>query len=446
MTNVALVVLDTLRKDAFDEHFEWLPGVRYENAWSVGGWTVPVHATLFGGRYPSELGVYAKTTALDCDRAVLAERLSAAGYTTRGFSANANLVDAFEFTRGFDEFRHSWRGHRRDPDVVDWAEFVSETRGEGPTRFLRALGRCFSGEVNTTKSLTLGAKMKARDLGITSVAGEDDGARQALEMVSDTDFGDREFLFCNLMEAHGPYNAPSDYRTVDVDANPSFEETVGDGPDADPEDVRQAYDDCVRYLSDVYREIFGELAREFDVVVTLSDHGELFGEDGVWGHAHGLYPGLTHVPLSVYAGEDDIEVREETVGLLDVYRTVLSAAGLADDGARGRDLRSSRESRDYLAERHGLRAERLSHLENREFGDDVVREYDRELYGAAPADGGYGCETLDGFRTWDGADEATVRNTIERIRETLDVADVDLGEQENVPDDVQERLADLGYV
>lgn len=446
MTNVALVVLDTLRKDSFDEEFDWLPGVRYENAWSPSGWTVPVHGTLFAGLYPSEVGVYAKTTTLDCERAVLAERFDEAGYTTRGFSANANIADAFEFTRGFDEFRHSWRGRRRDPDVVDWAEFISETRGEGPTRFLRALRRCFASDVNTVESLSLGVKMKARDMGITSIAGEDDGAKEVLSMVREAEFGDREFFFCNLMEAHGPYNAPSDYRTVNVDANPSFEEFVGDGPDADPADVRQAYDDCVRYLSDVYRDIFAELAEDFDVVVTLSDHGEMFGEtDGVWGHCHGLYPELTHVPLSIYTGEDEVTVRDETVGLLDVYRTVLAAAGLDDDGARGRDLLASRESRAYLAERRGLRAERLSHLENQGYDADLVARYDEELFGATLESGDFGCETLDGFQTWGDAEASTVQAKIEELRDDLDVADVDLGEQD-VPDDVQDRLVELGYV
>jgi len=445
MTSVALVVLDTLRKDSFDDQFDWLPGVRFENAWSPAGWTVPVHATLFGGLYPSELGVYAKTTTLDCERAVLAERLSAAGYTTRGFSANANLVDAFQFTRGFDEFRHSWRGRRRDPDVVDWAEFVSETRGQGPTRFLRALGRCFSSDVDTIESLKLGVRMKARDMDIASIAGDDDGATEALEMVRETDFGDEEFFFANLMEAHGPYSAPEEYRTVDVEANPSFHETTGDGPD-DPEAVRQAYEDCVRYLSDTYREIFAELAADFDVVVTLSDHGELFGEDGLWGHAHGLYPALTHVPLSVYTGEEAVTVREETVGLLDVYRTILSAAGLEDDGARGRDLLAGRESRSYLTERHGLRAERLSHLQNQGHDDATIERWDEQLFGAVLADGDYGCETLDGFRVWGETDLGMIQAKIAELREDLDVADVDVLGQDEVPEDVQERLSELGYV
>lgn len=138
MSSVALVVLDTLRKDAFDEYFGWLPGTRFENAYSTSGWTVPAHGSLFTGRYPSESGVYAKFETLSPSDPVLAESLSRAGYTTRGFSANANISDAFNFTRGFDEFHHSWRGERRHEGVVDWGEFVSRTADMGPEKYVGA--------------------------------------------------------------------------------------------------------------------------------------------------------------------------------------------------------------------------------------------------------------------------------------------------------------------
>lgn len=71
--NVAVVVLDTLRKDAFDRHFEWLPGLQFDNAWSSSHWTVPAHGSMFTGKYPSETGVHAKNVLLDCEQPVLAE-------------------------------------------------------------------------------------------------------------------------------------------------------------------------------------------------------------------------------------------------------------------------------------------------------------------------------------------------------------------------------------
>jgi arylsulfatase A-like enzyme len=74
--NVAFILLDTLRKDAFERQFDWLPGRRFDNAWSPSHWTVPVHGSMFTGLYPSETGVHARSVTLDCDRQVLAEQLS----------------------------------------------------------------------------------------------------------------------------------------------------------------------------------------------------------------------------------------------------------------------------------------------------------------------------------------------------------------------------------
>lgn len=54
--SVALVVLDTLRKDTFDRHFKWLPGVNFEDAYAPADFTTPVDGSMFTGLYPSEHG------------------------------------------------------------------------------------------------------------------------------------------------------------------------------------------------------------------------------------------------------------------------------------------------------------------------------------------------------------------------------------------------------
>jgi hypothetical protein len=73
MNSIAPVLFDSLRKDAFDGHFDWLPGTVFENAWSTSGWTVPAHGTLFTGLYPSESGVYPKAEILNTEKKVLAD-------------------------------------------------------------------------------------------------------------------------------------------------------------------------------------------------------------------------------------------------------------------------------------------------------------------------------------------------------------------------------------
>jgi arylsulfatase len=45
MASVAVVVLDTLRYDTFEEAFDWLPGRRFTQAYAPSHWTIPVHGS-----------------------------------------------------------------------------------------------------------------------------------------------------------------------------------------------------------------------------------------------------------------------------------------------------------------------------------------------------------------------------------------------------------------
>lgn len=443
MTNIALVVLDTLRKDSFDDHFDWLPGTRYENAWSTSHWTVPAHGSLFTGQYASEIGVYTDASSLDCERPVLAERLSESGYTTRAFSANVNVSEQFAFDRGFDEFEGSWRLRALSENVFDWDQFIVETEGMGPSRYLRALKQCVAGDCDTVPSLKRGLLLKLRDLGLGSQT-KDDGATEALDYVRGTDFGDDEFLFVNLMEAHTPYNPPAEYRTVEPPELDGLKASVR-GPDADPEQIRQAYDDGVRYLSDMYERIFAELREEFDVVVTLSDHGEVLGEHGMWEHQCGLYPELTHVPLSVYTGEESAASRSASVSLLDVHRTVLSAAGADGEGesdSRGRDLLADADLDDgeFLTEFHGISDLHRQALDKQGITD--VDYLEEELNGLLVGDY-YGYETFDGFAE---VGDAPFEDPRERLQRRVDeLGKKRAAEEEDLDEAVMDQLKDLGY-
>jgi arylsulfatase A-like enzyme len=441
--NVAVVVLDTLRKDAFERHFDWLPGRRFDNAWSPSHWTVPVHGTMFTGRYPSETGVHAKNVTLDCDDQVLAERLSAAGYTTRAFSCNPYVSPVFGFDRGFEKFAGSWRLRQLDPELFDWGTFISETHEEGPTRYLRALYRCLREDCDTVASLNHGLRMKLRDWDYVDSI-DDDGAAEALGYLRETDFGSQEFLYVNLMEAHTPYDPPEGYKTVDVAHGRGLEATISEGEEEsiDGEAVRQAYDDCVRYLSDMYEDIFSALTDEFDYVVTLSDHGELLGEHGGWMHGYGLYRELTSVPLSVYGPEMPDGQTDDLVSLLDVHATVLDIA-TGGDSPRGHSLVGEDRRERCLTEYHGFTAQKLDTLRNTSIPEQRIGEFDRTLRGIARPEY-YGFETVDDFvETGEGSVEDG-RADLQDLVDDLNVREREASERE-LSDSVMSHLEDLGY-
>ncbi|WP_458206778.1 sulfatase-like hydrolase/transferase [Haladaptatus sp. NG-SE-30] len=436
MTNVALVVLDTLRKDAFDRHFDWLPGRRFDRAYSTSNWTVPAHASLFTGQYASEVGVHAKNMYFDCETPALAEQLHDAGYTTRAFSANTNVSGHFDFDRGFDSF-DAPKGieHLNDDDQFDWREFNRSTGSEGVEKYLKALVACLRDDSATIPSLMTGLNLIRKGGNPTEYG----GAADALDLIRETQFGDQEFLFLNLMEAHEPYRVPPEYQTVD---EPDLTDSVGDISigEVDGEQTIQAYKDCSRYLSDIYRKIFDRLEAKFDYVITLSDHGELLGEYDAWGHEHGVYPELTHVPL-IISGDGLSGSSSNAVSLLDVHRTIQAMAGI-DGRSRGRNLLENPSGEEFLAEYRGLTSWSESKL--RENGYEREAEtYDRKLYGYVARRDYYGYETVDGIESVGSEDVPDVTDRIQRLQDDLDTRDVE--RNNDVPDEIKDRLEDLGY-
>lgn len=441
MPSVALIVLDTVRKDAFESFFEWLPGKRFDRAYSTSHWTVPVHASLFGGKYSSELNVRNGAEALDCPEPTLAEVLSTDGVTTRAFSANPYISEHFGFDRGFEDFRHPWQLDSIEDEIFDWRSHVDDSRLDPPLSYLTGIFRCLAGDERSIPSLLYAAKLffaRRNEFGL-----HDDGASECASFVRDTEFGDDEFLFCNLMEAHAPYHPPDGYQTADIDRLETPIEMIFSDVNHDAETVRRAYDESVRYLSDKYREIFDELSSAFDYVITCSDHGELFGREGLWGHATGVYPELTHVPLVISGDDVSDDHCESVVSLLDVHRTIADLFDVEVD-SRGHTLLGDVTGNEYLTEAHGSKS---SILDGRtvEPDDRLGKLLLSPRTGIAAPTDYYGYETVDEFVETGTADVDDPHGRMIELRKSLDDAEKG-ADDHKVSEKVQAKLADLGYL
>src|SRR5262249_16956609 len=97
--NVAIVIWDAARRDhraAPGYSRETTPalealahdGVTYRNAYSPATWTLPSHASLFSGQYPSTHGVTDEHPDIGPNVPLLAAALAAGGYETGAFVAN----------------------------------------------------------------------------------------------------------------------------------------------------------------------------------------------------------------------------------------------------------------------------------------------------------------------------------------------------------------------
>ena len=128
--NVLLVTIDTLRADrvgAYGSTRGLTPtidrlaaeGLRFETAYAHAPLTLPSHASLMTGSYPTRHGVRDNGTFGSSEKSpALAAALKAAGYRTGAF-VGAFVLDArFGLNRGFDVYDDRMLGSSADLDLV----------------------------------------------------------------------------------------------------------------------------------------------------------------------------------------------------------------------------------------------------------------------------------------------------------------------------------------
>ena len=141
--HILLVVLDTLRRDHLSTYGYERPtapaldelaarAALFERAFSPAQWTLPAHASLFAGRYPSIHQLTQVDGRLGRQHATLAEILQTAGWRTAAFCNNP-LLAALDsgLQRGFAHF-FSYAGIARQR---------SDRRGSGSNGAWRRLMR-----------------------------------------------------------------------------------------------------------------------------------------------------------------------------------------------------------------------------------------------------------------------------------------------------------------
>ncbi|WP_207591326.1 sulfatase-like hydrolase/transferase [Halomontanus rarus] len=452
-------------------------GTAFERAFATAPWTLPSHASMFTGTYPSEHGAHGGHTYLTDTLRTLPEAFTDAGYETVGVSNNTWITDEFGFDRGFDTLRRGWQYVQSDVDMgtVIRAEYLG-----GKIRAAR--DRLFEGNplVNTANILYSELFQPTHD----------DGAERTTEWVGDW-LRNREddrpfFLFCNYIEPHVEYKPAREYAEPFLPEGGSYEEAleirqdpraydVGDYEITDREFdlLRALYRGEQAYVDDhiaTLRSHF-EAAGEWDdtLVVICGDHGEHVGEHDFFGHQYNLYDTLLHVPLVCHGGPfTDGGRREDLVQLLDLPATLCEAAGIEDP-----ELETQGRSRSFHPEtddrpREAVFAEyvapqpSIERLEAR-FGEgelpERVYEFDRKLRTIRTPEEKYvvgddGFERLhdvtsDPLEKLDLSEESVERT--EALGQRLEAHfegiadDAETGSVE-MRDSTKDRLADLGYL
>jgi arylsulfatase A-like enzyme len=294
--NILLIMVDALRADhlsGYGYQRRTSPnidgiaqqGVLFEHAFATTSYTLPSHASLLTGRYPYEHGVEWKTSRalLDGSHLTLADALHSRGYRTAAVSAN---VFWFTRPRGFG------RGFIRFEDYF-------HSIGDMAVRTL--YGRAFEHLVLRRLGFEdIPARKRAPDVN-----------RSALSWI-DRDRTRPFFIFLNYMDVHDPYLPPQPFRNkfspVKYPGGILNWRTGRSDPQLTPEQLQSeidAYDGAIAYVDDHIGQLLAELQRRGlgnnTAVVITSDHGESFGEHGLYLHGNSLYREEIHVPLIFWA-------------------------------------------------------------------------------------------------------------------------------------------------
>ncbi|MCC6930213.1 MAG: sulfatase-like hydrolase/transferase [Gemmatimonadaceae bacterium] len=324
--NVLLLILDTVRSDnlsLYGHHRPTTPNLLrrsaeatvFEQAFATAPWTLPSHGSLLTGRYASELP-HDWLRPINLEGETVAERFRDSGYLTAGFVANLSYT-SYEtgLARGFIEYHD----YPLDPRLILKHSPLALSGAVQQVARIRSMD-------DARRAVSRLRLAPGGHAGWHPVPAQDVTNRF---LAFERKRGARPFFaFLNYMNAHDPYRAPD-----------SVLARFGDG--RRPVD---RYDAAIARLDEEIGRLLDSLQRrgalDNTIVVVTADHGELFGEHGLRGHANALYRPLLQVPLFVrYPARVPRGARvQDEVSLRDIPATLLDLAGIARGTIPGQSL------------------------------------------------------------------------------------------------------------
>ena len=421
----------------------------FSRAISPSIWTLPVHTSVFTGLYPPEHGLQSGGNALG-NHPTFAELLAEDGYETSAFYLNS-WFDTSGLLRGF--------GISRDDPGGSNKQQIADVVGSVSPATKRLLERGYK------------IQKRYREWGLSGPEDRADrGDRRTVDRATDAiESADSPFcFFVHLNDAHYQYDPPNPHHRSFTDRsalgllyNYEWWQTrvydslksqlvtaVGDvqPPEREVETFKNLYRGSIEYCDSLVGTLVESLKRAGEwantILVVFGDHGDGFGEDGVFGHQLSLHDSLLRVPLLVRdpTGRLDAGTVTSPASLVDIYPTLLNTVGIDAPETKAVDLATERREyaytyydasdRDWYTDPPvGVDRDQLpparQHAIWQSESDKVIFYPDRDKHVIT---GSSGADLLDRLRTHTA--------DLDRIDTTIEAVD----------DDVSERLKDMGYL
>lgn len=314
--NVLLIIVDALRADHLSTYgynlstspnlTRWAAsGVLFENAVAPSSWTLPSHASILTGRYPTEHHAGEDDWRLDNRYPTLGEDFEKNGYRTAAFSGNFLLFcRRVGFGRGFQHFED--------------ASLVERLTGTNLGRHIH------------NRLATMGL--------IANVPGRQDAAVISKNALHWIESDSRPFFVTvNYFDVHEPFMPPRSYfQRFSSVRHPMNQYHWQPDVQLPPDQLQRlvaAYDASIAYVDDQLGHFLSQLDQrgilKNTVVVITSDHGQEFQEHGYLFHGHGLYWSVIHAPLIISGPGVAANSRVQTpVELQSLPATLLDLAGI----------------------------------------------------------------------------------------------------------------------
>ncbi len=336
--NCCLIIVDSLRADTTTDlpsgsFFDRLSAgsCSFTRAYATECWTLPSHMSMFTGLLPSEHGAHFQSMSYNGSAPTIAEILAREGFHTEVVTRNSIFDGTLPgVVRGFQ--------YNTAP--------LADTGGLNLMSAVLALSKPrFRRQIDTT-GFFHPLQRESREFLTRFARATVPADRKALEVVADRirclrKQGKPFFIFANLYDVHAPYPPVEEsiFRSVfskdgvaEALRMPFVLPRLGGHAYLAPgfsislrsrELLRGRYRDAVSMMSDKLSDFYSDLeasgALDDTLVIVTSDHGEAFGEHGLYLHDSSVWQTHLHVPLYVHHPDVEPGRIDDTVSLSDLF-------------------------------------------------------------------------------------------------------------------------------
>ncbi|MDB2226201.1 sulfatase-like hydrolase/transferase [Halorubrum ezzemoulense] len=323
--NIALFILDTVRKDYFDD-YAWRTkrksGTSFSQCRAASSWSVPSHASIFSGELPHQHNIHSESFDGSFDfhsklrNQTFLDDLES--YDTFGVSSNIYINEDFGFGKLFNQFRdHSIGDHYSAVPFPEASIDLTSNHGNLLEKYLKGTKKALSSRYPLKNLLngmwlSFGDKLENIPLPRVGDKGAKANADSILQFISDT--SEPYFVFANFMDAHNPLQNSVVYDQSLHSVQNSWSsneydkwELLIEGCDDDDyiQNYRELYGTSIDYLDQVIHDLSNDILSQSDnetTIIVTADHGHNLGydmENGYFHHTASLSEGVLHVPLEI---------------------------------------------------------------------------------------------------------------------------------------------------